>query len=54
MNVSPDRLLEEIGRLHIANAVLTEQLANANRVLMQQAKQLEDNSPDEPGEDIPD
>ena len=55
MNVSPDKLLEEIGRLHVANAVLTEQLANARRVLLQQATQLEANSPDElsPGEDIP-
>ncbi len=56
MNVSTEKLLEEIGRLHVANAVLTEQLAKAGQVLMQQAEQLEANSPSEPspGEDIPD
>ena len=56
MNVSTEKLLEEIGRLHVANAVLAEQLGKVNKILLQQAEQLEANSLGEPppGEDIPD
>ncbi|MCK4601314.1 MAG: hypothetical protein KAU28_02530 [Phycisphaerae bacterium] len=55
MNVPIDKLLEEIGRLHVANAVLTEQLAKARQVLQQQADQLAADSPGEPPDEaVPD
>ena len=44
MDVTPDQLLKEIGRLHVANAMLTEQLAASRKLLLQQADQLEANS----------
>jgi hypothetical protein len=37
VNVSPDQLLTEIGRLHVANQVLTEQLAASRQQLVEQA-----------------
>lgn len=37
MNVTPDQLLLEIGRLHVANAVLTEQLAASRQQLVKLA-----------------
>ena len=54
MDVTPDQLLKEIGRLHVANAVLTEQIAAAKTLLLKQANRLEDNPPGEtPGEAVP-
>ena len=52
MNVPIDKLLEEIGRLHVTNAVLTEELAKARHVLRQQADQLEAHSTGEPPDEV--
>lgn len=51
MDVSIERLLIEIGRLHVANAVLAEELAKARQVLLKQAEQLAANSHDEPSDE---
>ena len=51
MGVTPDQLLKEIGRLHVANAILAEELAKARQVLLKQAEQLAANSPGEPSDE---
>ena len=51
MNVSPEQLLTEIGRLHVANLVLTEQLAASRQQLMELATSQAGDVPSEPDTD---
>ena len=51
MNVSTEKLLEEIGRLHVTNAVLTEQLAASRQQLMKLATEQAASESEEP--DLP-
>ena len=54
MNISPDQLLTEIGRLHVANQVLTEQLAASRKQLMESvARQVEVHPPEPADADKP-
>lgn len=48
MDVSPDQLLLEIGRLHVANSVLVQQLAASRQQLVKLAAEQAAESPDEP------
>lgn len=51
MNVTPDQLLMEIGRLHVANAVLTEALTASRQELLKQAEAQAAETPPEPPPD---
>ena len=46
MNISPDQLLTEIGRLHVANQVLTEQLAASRQQLVELATSQAGDAPE--------
>ncbi len=48
MDVSIERLLTEIGRLHVTNQVLTEQLAASRQQLVKLATEQAADAPEEP------